>query len=159
MGSAVLLRDDFDGAALRQLARQTKDANQARRLLALAAIYDGSPRSDAARIGSVTLQIVRDWVLRFNARGPDGLVNGRRPSEVECRSAPGSCKGRRERPDPCDPRCCPLAAQGPGPVDIPGIPHLDGRDDGRPRVEGARLCQAVGSPTPLRSERAGSRSF
>ncbi|AAB91817.1 putative transposase number 1 of insertion sequence NGRIS-2a (plasmid) [Sinorhizobium fredii NGR234] len=79
MGSAVLLRDDFDGAALRQLARQTKDANQARRLLALAAIYDGGPRSDAARIGSVTLQIVRDWVLRFNARGPDGLVNGKAP--------------------------------------------------------------------------------
>ncbi|MEY9722260.1 transposase [Sinorhizobium fredii] len=79
MGSAILLRDDFDGRALRQLARQTKDANQARRLLALAEIYDGGSRSDAARIGSVTLQIVRDWVLRFNARGPDGLVNGKAP--------------------------------------------------------------------------------
>ena len=72
MGSAVLLRDDFDGAALRQLARQAKDANQARRLLALATIYDGGSRSDAARISSVTLQIVRDWVLRFNERGPTG---------------------------------------------------------------------------------------
>ncbi|ASY73745.1 Mobile element protein (plasmid) [Sinorhizobium fredii CCBAU 83666] len=79
MGSAVLLRDDFDGGALRQLARQTKDANQARRLLALAEIYDGGSRTDAARIGSVTLQIVRDWVLRFNSRGPDGLVNGKAP--------------------------------------------------------------------------------
>jgi len=79
MGSAILLRDDFDGTALRQLARQTKDANQARRLLALAAIYDGGSRSDAARIGSVTRQIVRDWVLRFNARGPDGLTNGKAP--------------------------------------------------------------------------------
>ena len=72
MGSAVLLRDDFDGTGLRQLARQTKDANQARRLLALATNYDGGSRSDAARIGSVTLQIVRDWVLRFNERGPTG---------------------------------------------------------------------------------------
>src|ERR1700712_47103 len=79
MGSAVSLRDDFDGSRLRHLARQTKDANQARRLLALAAIYDGGSRADAARIGAVTLQIVRDWVLRFNARGLEGLVNGKAP--------------------------------------------------------------------------------
>ncbi|OCI90897.1 hypothetical protein A6U85_25300 [Agrobacterium sp. 13-626] len=79
MGSAVSLRDDFDGGGLRHLARQTKDANQARRLLALAAIYDGGSRSEASRIGSVTLQIVRDWVLRFNARGLDGLMNGKAP--------------------------------------------------------------------------------
>lgn len=72
MGFPLRLRQDFDGAALRLLARQTKDANQARRLLALASIYDGGPRSDAARLGSVTVQIVRDWVERFNARGPDG---------------------------------------------------------------------------------------
>jgi hypothetical protein len=48
-------------------------------LLALATIYDGGSRSDAARIASVTLQIVRDWVLRFNTHGPDGLVNGKAP--------------------------------------------------------------------------------
>lgn len=45
----------------------------------LAEIYDGGSRSDAARIGGVGLQIVRDWVLRFNAEGPDGLVNGKAP--------------------------------------------------------------------------------
>ncbi|NKL25176.1 helix-turn-helix domain-containing protein, partial [Rhizobium leguminosarum bv. viciae] len=50
-----------------------------RRLLALAEIYDGHSRSDAARIGGVTLQIVRDWVIRFNARGPSGLINGKAP--------------------------------------------------------------------------------
>ena len=81
MGSAVSLRVDFDGAALRLLARQTKDANQARRLLALSSIYDGGSRSDAAQLGSVTLQIVRDWVVRFNARGPDGLINGKAPGK------------------------------------------------------------------------------
>ncbi|MFK0167161.1 IS630 family transposase [Rhizobium sp. NPDC090279] len=79
MGSAVSLRDDFDGNRLRHLARQTKNANQARRLLALAAIYDGGSRSDAARIGAVTLQIVRDWVVRFNTRGLEGLINGKAP--------------------------------------------------------------------------------
>lgn len=77
MGSAVPLRDDFDASALRALGRKTRDAHQSRRLLALAEIYDGGSRSDAARIGGVTLQIVRDWVLRFNARGPDGLIDGK----------------------------------------------------------------------------------
>jgi transposase len=47
----------------------TKDGPQARRLLALAAIYDGATRTEAAKIGGVGLQIIRDWVLRFNARG------------------------------------------------------------------------------------------
>ena len=77
MGSAISLRQDFNGLALRQLARQTKNADQARRLLALASIYDGGSRSDAARLGSVTVQIVRDWVLCFNERGPAGLINGK----------------------------------------------------------------------------------
>jgi transposase len=61
------------------LARKTKDAPQARRLLALAAIYDGATRTEAAKIGGVGLQIVRDWVLHFNARGPEGLLNGKSP--------------------------------------------------------------------------------
>ncbi|MBY5338670.1 helix-turn-helix domain-containing protein [Rhizobium leguminosarum] len=79
MTLGIPLRDDFDGFALRALAKSTKDAAQARRLLALAEIYDGHSRSDAARIGGVTLQIVRDWVMRFNARGPSGLINGKAP--------------------------------------------------------------------------------
>src|SRR3546814_11598941 len=79
MGSAIGLRDDFDGAALRRLARGSKSANQARRLLALAEIYDGSRRIAAARFGGVGLQIVRDWVVRFNARGPEGLLDGKAP--------------------------------------------------------------------------------
>lgn len=82
MGSAVSLRDDFDASALRVLARRTRDADQGRRLLALATIYDGGSRGDAARIGSVGLQTVRDWVLRFNAAGPDGLVDGKAPGRT-----------------------------------------------------------------------------
>ena len=62
-------------------ARKTKDAGQARRLLALAAVYDGSSRTEAAEIGGVTLQIVRDWVLKFNSRGPDGLIDGKAPGK------------------------------------------------------------------------------
>jgi hypothetical protein len=57
---------------LTQAQQQRADAI---RLLALAEIYDGARRTKAARIGGVTLQIVRDWVLRFNDEGPDGLIN------------------------------------------------------------------------------------
>lgn len=75
MGKAVELRDDYAGDDLRRLARRSRDSDQTRRLLALAAIYDGGSRSDAAKVGGVTLQIIRDWVLRFNADGPEGLKN------------------------------------------------------------------------------------
>jgi transposase len=75
----VPLRDDFDAAALRKIARKSKDGPQARRLLALAAIYEGASRTEAARIGGVTLQIVRDWVLKFNAHGPEGLIDRKPP--------------------------------------------------------------------------------
>jgi transposase len=77
MGKAVALRGDYNSAELRRLAKGSKDAGQSRRLLALAEIYDGGRRTDAARIGSVGLQVVRDWVLRFNADGPDGLIDGK----------------------------------------------------------------------------------
>jgi transposase len=50
--------------------------------LALAAIYDGTTRSEAARIGAVTLQIVRDWVIKFNAHGPEGLRTRRAPGPL-----------------------------------------------------------------------------
>ena len=79
MAVAVPLRTDLDAAQLRALAKQSRDADQTRRLLALAAISEGASRTEAAQIGCVTLQIVRDWVLRFNARGPEGLLTGRAP--------------------------------------------------------------------------------
>ena len=79
MAAAITLRSDFTGGDLRRLARRTQDARQARRLLALAMIYDGASRSEAARIGDVGLQIIRDWVLRFNAEGPDGLIDRKAP--------------------------------------------------------------------------------
>jgi transposase len=79
MGKALALRTDYDGPQLRQLARRTKHANQSRRLLALAEIYDGSSRERAAQVGGVGRQIVRDWVEQFNARGPDGLIDGKAP--------------------------------------------------------------------------------
>lgn len=83
MAAAVELRGDQSADEFRELAAKAKDANQARRLLALAAIRDGKDRAEAARIGGMDRQTLRDWVHAFNARGADGLINrtapGRRP--------------------------------------------------------------------------------
>lgn len=75
MPAAIPLRRDFDAPTLRRLARRCRDNRQIRRLLALAAVYDGLNRAEAARIGGMDRQTLRDWVLRFNADGPDGLTN------------------------------------------------------------------------------------
>ena len=83
MSVALPLRDDFDGPSLRALAKCSRDPVHVRRLLALAEIRDGGTRSAAARIGGVSLQSIRDWVLRFNAGGPEALIDannaGRKP--------------------------------------------------------------------------------
>ena len=73
MTRAVKLRDDYSASDLRRLAARSRQANAARRLLALAAIRDGASRTDAARVGGMDRQTLRDWVHRFNAEGPDGL--------------------------------------------------------------------------------------
>ena len=82
MAAAVRVRGDYEAAQIRVLAKRSKNAAQTRRLLALAAIYDGGSRTEAARIGGVGLQTVRDWVLAFNAEGPPGLVNGKAPGNA-----------------------------------------------------------------------------
>ncbi len=106
----IPLRADFDALRLRAIARGTKDAAQTRRLLALAAVYDGARRTEAAAIGGVTLQIVRDWVIKFNAHGPDGLIDRKAPGqppanprptpEAERHPSRGAEGGDRKRPDP-----------------------------------------------------------
>ncbi len=73
MPSAVEIRKDYSAAELRRLAAGSKNANQSRRLLSLAAVLDGMNREEAARIGGMDRQTLRDWVHRFNAEGPDGL--------------------------------------------------------------------------------------
>ena len=82
MAAAIALRGDYESGQLRELARQSEDADQVRRLLALAVVYDGGSRSEGARAGGVGLQTFRDWVLRFNAAGPAGLVDGKAPGQA-----------------------------------------------------------------------------
>ena len=73
MPAALSVRTDFSARELRRLAAATKNANQSRRLLSLAAVLEGMNRTEAARIGGMDRQTLRDWVHRFNAHGPDGL--------------------------------------------------------------------------------------
>ena len=73
MTTSVELRDDYDAAALRALAKRRRDPRQIRRLLALAAVYDGMSRAEAARVGGMDRQTLRDLAHRFNGEGPEGL--------------------------------------------------------------------------------------
>ena len=75
MSAPIGIRDDFEADELRCMARAVKDANQARRLLAIAAVCEGMDREEAARIGGMDRQTLRDWVHRFNEQGPEGLIN------------------------------------------------------------------------------------
>ena len=88
MPSAVKLRDGYSAEELRALAKRSKDANQSRRLLSLAAVRDGMERGEAAKIGGLDRQTLRDWVHRFDASGPDGLIDNRNASGPTTRLPP-----------------------------------------------------------------------
>ena len=75
MGQAISVRMDYSIDQVRYLAKRAKSVAQARRLLAIAAVLEGASRTEAARIGGMDRQTLRDWVIRFNDKGPDGLIN------------------------------------------------------------------------------------
>ena len=75
MGQAIAVRPDYTSREVRRLAKQSDDVGQARRLLAIAAVLDGTSREEAAKIGGMERQTLRDWVIRFNDTGPEGLSN------------------------------------------------------------------------------------
>jgi transposase len=86
-----ITRTDLPAEELRREARRVRDANQARRLLALALILEGASRSEAARLSGMDRQTLADWVHRFNAEGVAGLVDrprtGRKPLLSEAQLA------------------------------------------------------------------------
>jgi transposase len=79
MGTAISVRADYSSQDLRRLAARVRDAGQARRLLAIAAVLDGASREEAAKVGGMDRQTLRDWVIRFNDKGADGLINKASP--------------------------------------------------------------------------------
>jgi transposase len=78
-----ITRTEFSAEELRRKAGRVRDANQSRRLLALAQVLDGARRDDAARNAGMDRQSLRDWVHRYNAEGVEGLLDrprsGRKP--------------------------------------------------------------------------------
>src|SRR5215471_1487435 len=79
MGTAIPVKRRLGAADLRKRACASQDTDQARRLLALAAVLDGQSRGVAARIGAMDRQTLRDWVHAYNAKGPNGLINATSP--------------------------------------------------------------------------------
>ena len=75
MGQALAVRSDLTSKAVRRLAQRARNAAKARRLLAIAAVLDGASREEAAKAGGMDRQTLRDWVIRFNEEGPEGLIN------------------------------------------------------------------------------------
>lgn len=77
MAAPIALRRDFDAPIVRRIVKQCRDPRQISRLLSIAAIYDGMSRADAALLGFMDRQTLRDWVHHFNNKGPDGLSNAK----------------------------------------------------------------------------------
>jgi transposase len=71
----AITRLDLSAEELRQAARRSKDTYQSRRLLALALVLEGGSRTDAARAAGMDRQTLRDWVIRYNEEGLDGLCD------------------------------------------------------------------------------------
>jgi hypothetical protein len=159
MTAGILLRDDFDGSALRRLARQSHNASQTRRLLALAEIYGGGSR-DAARIGGVGVQIVRGWVVRFNAKGPDGLLNGKAsgaPQHSRRQPAPGVAAGRGGRPHPSRPWRRSLAVDRSRAGAVRGVSPRDLQANAQPGTAKHGFSQALGAAAPSPTRRGSRR--
>jgi transposase len=107
MAAAVGLREDYSVDDLRRLACKARRGGQARRLLALAAIADGQSRAEAAAIGLMDRQTLREWVIRFNAEGPAGLINKSSPGRPPKLTPTQKQEMRQwveEGPGPHDPR-------------------------------------------------------
>jgi transposase len=81
VAAVAITRLDYTASQLRGEAKRTEDADAARRMLALALVLDGKPRSEAAISCGMDRQILCDWVHRYNAEGLAGLRN---------RTAPGA---------------------------------------------------------------------
>src|SRR5262249_59241033 len=73
--SALSIRRDRTPRVLRKLARAESDGRIARRILAIANALDGMSREDAAQSAGMDRQTLRDWVIRYNEHGLDGLAD------------------------------------------------------------------------------------
>src|SRR6478672_6233027 len=100
----AITRDDFTAAELREAATHSKDANAARRMLALALVLEGYNRGEAGKLCGMDRQTLRDWVLRYNAEGVAGLCNriaaGPKP-RLKSGAGGGRSRAGSQRTRPC----------------------------------------------------------
>ena len=73
--SALSIRRDRTPTVLRKLAKGESDARITRRILAIANALDGMSREEAAQAAGMDRQTLRDWVIRYNEHGLDGLAD------------------------------------------------------------------------------------
>ena len=155
MAAAIGVRSDYTSADLRRFARRCRDADQVRRVLALAVILDGGSRSEAANMAGVTLQIVRDWVLKFNESGPEGLATRKAPGgfDPERRAARPAGRTGRGGANPCSPRRGALATCRSGAMGLGRVRPVGNALHIEQRAAGDGLQEAVRpppSPSPTR---------
>ena len=132
----IPLRADFDATQVLALARTSEDARQVRRLLALAAIYDGASRTEAALYRRRhAANCAPDWVVKFNVHGPDGLIDRKAPcctAAVEQHPSLGTGRYYRERSDPRCSRRCSLADRRSLPMGVGRVPSQHRQADPQP---------------------------
>src|SRR5450756_131100 len=107
--SLEITRGEHSIEELRRAACRCGDSKQARRLLGLAMALEGNTREMAATAAGMTRQTLRDWVIRYNENGVDGLKDKPRP---------GRRPGRRQG------RFCFVW----GRLMVPGVHRLDQRE-------------------------------
>ena len=73
MGSALKIRDDLTPLELRRWARVESYGRAAARAYGIANALEEMPRADAARLAGMDRQTLRDAVVRYNAKGLEGL--------------------------------------------------------------------------------------
>ena len=71
--AVLITRLELDASGLRRAASGSRDADAARRMLALALVLEGRSRTEAAMSCGMDRQTLRDWVHRYNAEGLAGL--------------------------------------------------------------------------------------
>ena len=84
--TALEIRRDRTPAVLRKLAKSEPDGRMARRMLAIANALAGLSREDAAKAAGMDRQTLRDWVIRYNEHGVEGLADlwaGGRPPKLD----------------------------------------------------------------------------
>ena len=157
MAAPVPLRDDFDAAALRMLARKTRDASQARRLLALAEVYDGGSRQGGADWRGWTSDRPRLGAAVQHGRcDRSGRRQGARTdAEAQRRRATDASPDRRGRSDPGGPWRRTLAPGRSGAMGLGGVPGFDLEANAAPGAARDGLPQAVGPAAASRQGRGG----